>query len=146
MANPAPPPKGKLLAQLDNCRVLVAEDDRINQLAIQRLLQQLNCTPVTVSNGREAVSALARALSEGHPFDAVLMDIQMPDMDGLEATRRIRDPQNPAYSPDLPIIAVTAFAMTGDRETFLQAGMDEFLAKPLDLGALATVLQRFMGE
>ena len=134
------------LGKFADCRVLVAEDDRINQLAIQRLLQRLNCQTVTVENGRAAVNALAMAQNTGDAFDAVLMDIQMPEMDGVEATRQIREPGHPAHSPDIPIIAVTAYAMPGDRENFLEAGMDDFLPKPLELPALATALERALGR
>jgi len=78
------------------------------------------------------------------PFDAVLMDIQMPEMDGLEATQRIRQSTDASFDPRIPIIALTAHAMAGDRERFLTAGMDDYLTKPLEMAALRSVLAKVL--
>ncbi len=115
------------------CRVLLVEDDTINQLGAQRLLEKLGCRVRVASDGAEAVAAVA-----GEPFDCVFMDVQMPVMDGLEATRRIRL----AGHRRLPIVAMTAYAMSGDREKFLAAGMSDYIAKPVEAASLAAALER----
>ena len=106
-------------------RVLVAEDNAVNQKLVILLLTKQGHTPVLVSDGAEAVSAL-----DSQSFDLVLMDVQMPNMDGLEATAAIRERER-ATGIHVPIIAMTANAMKGDRERCLEAGMDAYLAKPL---------------
>ena len=123
-------------------RVLVAEDNRVNQLVIRRLLEQLDHTVVLCGDGRAAVAAVETARP-----DLVLMDVQMPEMDGFTATAAIRERE--AARPGsgrLPIVALTAFAMKGDRERCLAAGMDDYLAKPIRRDQLAAVLARFAGE
>ena len=101
-------------------RVLVAEDNRTNLLVVQTMLQRLGCTVDIAANGIEAVKA-----ASARPYDIILMDMQMPEMDGLTATRKIRtDPEIP---DDLPIIALTANAMAGDRANCLEAGMNGFV-------------------
>ena len=112
-------------------RILLAEDNPINQNLAVRLLEKHGHRVVLVANGKEAVAALER-----QPFDLVLMDLQMPEMDGLEATavirareKRLRD--QPGGSPHVPIIAMTAYAMKGDRERCLEAGMDGYVSKPV---------------
>jgi PAS domain S-box-containing protein len=130
-------------------RVLLVEDDRINRHALQRMLEKEGYGVHCVDNGSKAVDAVRE-----QNFDFILMDIQMPEMDGLEATRRIRHleerPPNDtapglvASSP-MPIIALTAHAMKGDRERFIQAGMDEYLAKPVEFGELKRLLGRMQG-
>src|SRR5581483_3301071 len=92
-------------------RILVAEDDITNQRLAVALLKKLGCRTDTVANGIEAVVAL-----QSIPYDLVLMDCHMPEMDGFQATARIRDGQSGVLNPDIPVIALTAFAMTGDRE------------------------------
>jgi len=114
-------------------RVLLAEDNRINQLVAQRLLQKLGCQTDVVENGRDAVEAVTR-----HRYDIILMDIQMPVMDGFEATTRIRDAETAGAR--LPIVAMTAHAMEGDRDRCLAAGMDGYISKPVNLAALGKVL------
>jgi len=123
-------------------RVLVAEDNRVNQLVIRRLLERLDHTVVLCADGRAAVAAV-----EAERPDLVLMDIQMPEMDGFAATAAIRERE--AARPGrrrLPIVALTAFAMKGDRERCLAAGMDDYLSKPIRRDQLMAVLARFAGE
>jgi len=120
-------------------RVLVAEDNPVNQLVIQGMLDKRGYACDIVANGREALDRLARG---GH--SAVLMDVQMPELDGLEATARIRAQEG--ADEDLPIIAMTASAMEGDRERFLEAGMDDYISKPLRPDQLDAVLERWLGN
>ena len=122
-------------------RVLVAEDNRVNQLVISRMLERLGHTVTLCGNGREAVAAVGQ-----QPFDLVLMDVQMPEMDGLSATEAIRrDERARAGSRRVPIVALTAFAMKGDRERCLAAGMDEYLSKPIQRAELVATLARTFG-
>jgi signal transduction histidine kinase/DNA-binding response OmpR family regulator/HPt (histidine-containing phosphotransfer) domain-containing protein len=129
-------------APLRSLRVLVAEDNRVNQLVIRRLLERLDHTVILCADGRAAVEAV-----EAERPDLVLMDIQMPEMDGFAATAAIRARE--AAHPGgrrLPIVALTAFAMTGDRERCLAAGMDDYLTKPIRRDQLAAILARFAAE
>ena len=116
-------------------RVLLADDARINQLVGVAMLERLGCMVDVVTNGAEAVEAVLR-----EDYDVVLMDCLMPVMDGYEATARIRSLEEGTRRT--PIIALTASAMVGDRERCLAAGMDDYLAKPLDRAALAGVVAR----
>ena len=114
-------------------RILLAEDGAINQQVAVRLLEERGHSVVVVSNGRaavEQVAAQASASSAEPPFDVVLMDVQMPEMDGLEATAAIRRAEAQTGG-HVPIIAMTAHAMKGDRDRFLAAGMDGYVAKPV---------------
>jgi CheY-like chemotaxis protein len=127
------PPVRQMPARRFDLRVLVAEDNPVNQRVAQGLLSKLGIEADLAENGREAVQKIAAQY-----FDVVLMDVQMPEVDGLEATRLIRD-------TDLPqphIIAMTANAMKEDRERCLEVGMDDFLAKPIRLEGLVDVLDR----
>jgi len=117
-------------------RVLVVEDDRVNQRVIEMLLQIVGINPTVVADGEAAVEV---AVLED--WDLVLMDCQMPGIDGYEATRRIRQRLD---GKKLPIIALTANAMTGDRDACLAAGMDDFVAKPIRHDELRTVLERWL--
>jgi PAS domain S-box-containing protein len=120
-------------------RILVAEDNRINVMLATALLCKMGHRVDTVANGREAIEALARA-----PYDLVLMDVHMPEMDGLEATRRIRQAEAAGRRRGrLPVIALTASTLEGDRQVCVEAGMDAFLSKPLNPEALRSVLARF---
>ncbi|OIQ98820.1 signal transduction histidine-protein kinase BarA [mine drainage metagenome] len=121
-------------------RVLVAEDNAANQQVARRLLERRGLRIDTVANGQEALRAL-----ETVPYDLVLMDVQMPVMDGLEATRRIRQAGSRVLNPEVPIVALTAYAMAGDRERCLEAGMDDYIAKPFSVQALEVVLRRWVG-
>lgn len=121
-------------------RVLLAEDDRVSGLVVKRFLRKLGHKPLTASNGREALELL-----RSERFDAVLMDIQMPLLNGLELTRLIRE-GHAGENTTTHIIALTAHAMHGDRETFLKAGMDDYLAKPVDMESLCFALFKAMPE
>jgi CheY-like chemotaxis protein len=116
-------------------RVLLAEDNAVNQRLAVRLLEKRGHRVALVGNGREALAALDR-----EPFDAVLMDVQMPEMDGFEATAAIRQREK-ATGGHLTVIAMTAHAMKGDRERCLEAGMDGYVAKPLRSEELFAVLE-----
>jgi len=117
-------------------RVLVVEDNAVNQKVAQRMLVQLGCRVDVAANGREAVELVATV-----PYDLVLMDVQMPEMDGLEATTEIRRWEG-EHAGQLPIVAMTAHAMSTDRERCLAAGMDDFVSKPVRRGDLVRVLRR----
>jgi PAS domain S-box-containing protein len=123
-------------AALPPMRILVADDNPVNQKVVVRMLERLGQRPDVVANGEEAVAAALRS-----DYDLVLMDIQMPVMDGMEATRRIRAARGP-----LPrIVALSADALPGDRDRFLAAGMDDAVAKPVRLETLAAALRAARG-
>jgi signal transduction histidine kinase/CheY-like chemotaxis protein len=129
---PADAPPARLGERLP-LRLLLAEDNEINQAVALRMLERLGYRAAVAANGVEVLAALER-----EPFDVVLLDVQMPVMDGLEAARRIR-----AHGATRPrLIAMTANAMDGDREACLEAGMDDYVAKPVRLAALAAALER----
>lgn len=132
-ARVAPPRKTSEVA----CRVLLVEDDTINRMAVTKLLKGLGCQVLALENGREALDAIAGGEMR---FDIVFMDIQMPVMDGVEATRRIR--ALPGEEANIPIVAMTAFAMRGDRERFLAEGMNDYLSKPVEVENLRRALSR----
>jgi CheY-like chemotaxis protein len=117
-------------------RVLVVEDNKINQMVAKGLLSKEGADVTMAENGQLGVAAVAAAVS---PFDAVLMDVQMPVMDGYAATRVIRQELGLTH---LPIIAMTANAMASDREACLQAGMDDHVGKPFELSHLVDTLLR----
>jgi len=120
-------------------RVLVVEDNTVNQEVAVGILRKFGLSADVARSGQEALELLGKA-----PYDLVLMDVQMPDMDGLETTKRIRGPLSPALRPDIPIAAMTAHAMQGDRERCLAAGMNDYIAKPVHPAALAAVLQKWL--
>ncbi|MFQ5649523.1 MAG: response regulator [bacterium] len=119
--------------RLQTSKVLVVEDNMVNQKIAQRMLKKLGCRVDCVANGREAVAAVATV-----PYDLVFMDCQMPEMDGFEATRAIRAQEN--ADSHVTIVAMTANAMKGDRERCLEAGMDDYLAKPVARDQLQQVI------
>jgi CheY-like chemotaxis protein/HPt (histidine-containing phosphotransfer) domain-containing protein len=118
-------------------RVLVAEDNAVNQALIEALLRRWGHDVVVVGDGRQVLDAL-----EHQTFDIVLMDVHMPEIDGFEATAMLRERERERSSPRLPVVALTAYAMQGDRERCIQAGMDEYLAKPVRAVELFAVLER----
>jgi len=119
-------------------KVLVAEDIETNQVLMKQLLERRGHRVTVVRDGSEAVQALA-----AEPYDVVLLDIQMPGMDGLEATRIIRDPGSRVLRHDVPIIAVTAHALSDDRARCLAAGMDDYLVKPVVPVQLYRVVEQY---
>jgi CheY-like chemotaxis protein len=118
-------------------RILVAEDNPVNQKMAMRVLGKLGYRAVVVGNGVEAL----HALEEPERFDLVLMDVQMPEMGGLEATASIREREK-GTGRRIPIVAMTAHAMKGDRERCLEAGMDDYVAKPVRADELNQAIQR----
>ena len=125
-------------AQLRGCRILLAEDNDLNAEIVVTILEESGLTVERTADGELCIEAL-----KAHPagyYDAILMDIQMPELDGIEATRRIR-----AFLPDIPIIAMTAHTMKGDAEKCLEAGMQDHIAKPIDPETLFAALQRARG-
>jgi two-component system sensor histidine kinase/response regulator len=133
----SPPPA--VLKRYDNYRILVVDDNSINLKVALKMLNVYGLNTGTATNGREAIRMLSTK-----PFDLVLMDIQMPVMDGYEATARIRDPHSGVRSHDIPIIAMTANAMKGDREKCLQAGMEDYICKPIDPNELQSLLDKWL--
>jgi PAS domain S-box-containing protein len=131
----------KEAARTGACRILLVEDDEINQLSIQGLLEHFGYETLLASDGIQALSALRT-----HRVDAALMDIQMPRMDGVETTRRIRAGQAGAVNKTLPIIALTAHAMEGDRGKFLDAGLNGYISKPVDMDDLKKTLDKILGS
>jgi CheY-like chemotaxis protein len=113
--------------------ILVAEDNQVNQLLMASLLKKLGHQFDLVGDGAAAVEAV-----QNKQYDVVLMDVQMPGVDGVEATHRIRKLDGPAQ--ETPVIALTANAMAGDRERYLAAGMNGYVSKPIDLGELTSAI------
>ncbi|MFZ2956596.1 MAG: response regulator [Candidatus Ozemobacteraceae bacterium] len=120
-------------------RILMAEDNITNQQVALGILKKMGLRADAVANGKEALKAL-----ETLPYDLILMDVHMPEMDGLEATRAIRNPQSAVADHRIPIIAMTANAMQGDRESCLEAGMNDYVAKPITLHALMKALDKWL--
>jgi CheY-like chemotaxis protein len=128
---------GQAMAQLNGARVLLVEDNDMNQELALELFEQANMEVVVAHNGQEALDILGRDAR----FDGVMMDCQMPVMDGYTATREIR--KNPDFQ-HIPVIAMTANAMTDDREKVLEAGMCDHIAKPLDVGEMFTTMAKWI--
>jgi signal transduction histidine kinase/CheY-like chemotaxis protein/HPt (histidine-containing phosphotransfer) domain-containing protein len=139
----APLPSSMLPSEVPErrLRILLAEDNAVNQRLAASLLERRGHKVTIAANGREALTAL-----EGQPFDVVLMDVQMPEMGGFEATAAIRALEAERKAPRLPIIAMTAHAMKGDRERCLAAGMNEYLTKPLDPRQLCALVEQMAGS
>ena len=130
-------------AKLAGTRILLAEDNAVNKMVALALLKRLGCSADAVVNGIEVLDALQRI-----PYALIFMDCQMPEMDGLEATRLIRQREHDASRPcpwpvPVRIVALTASAMQGDREMFLAAGMDDYVSKPVRLADLQAALERW---
>ena len=122
---------------VDSLDILLVEDDEINRMAASAMLQRLGHRVRTATNGAAAMDVLREA-----PFDCVFMDIQMDVMDGVEATRRIRADASGDFDPGIPIVAMTAYAMPGERRLFQEAGMDLYLSKPVEKKTLHDTLRR----
>jgi len=137
-ALPAPPDTAAPAASQAPLRMLLVEDNAINQEIALAMLEDTDYAATPADNGRRAL-----ALWERYPFDVILMDCQMPEMDGFEATRRLRRMEAEQGRSRTPIIALTANAILGDRELCLDAGMDDYLAKPYTCAALLAVLARW---
>ena len=129
--------------------VLLVEDNDINALLARRMLEKVGCDVVVCGNGRAAVDAIQRRLAGSDPpFDLVFMDVHMPILDGLEATRIIKGLYAIQPDPALrapPIVALTANAFEEDRRRCIEAGMDDYLAKPFDRDDLQQVLDKWCG-
>ena len=123
-----------------NAKVLLVEDNPINQMVAQKMLEKIGLKPVTANNGVEALEILHE-----QSFDLVFMDCQMPEMDGFDATREIRrlDIKTLDQQP-LPIVAMTANVMSGDRERCLDVGMDDYIGKPVQRDQLSIVLKKWL--
>jgi PAS domain S-box-containing protein len=122
-------------------RILLAEDDRMNQIFAEAVLTSAGHEVGIAHNGKQAIKML-----EADPFDLILMDISMPEMDGDEAARIIRGSSSGAYDPQIPIVAMTAHALKGDRERFLAAGMNAYISKPVDMDELFLVIAQAMAN
>jgi CheY-like chemotaxis protein/anti-sigma regulatory factor (Ser/Thr protein kinase) len=129
------------LRKLESLSILVAEDNVVNQTVIEAMLRQMGHRVRIVSTGTAALEALVK-----ESFDVVLMDCNMPELDGLDATRALRDGAAGRRAIDVPVIALTANAMDGDRERCLAAGMNDFLAKPVSVAALRIAIDRVCAE
>ncbi|MBF0451273.1 MAG: PAS domain S-box protein [Candidatus Magnetomorum sp.] len=125
--------------QLPTLRILLAEDNKLNQKFVSCLLSQSGHQVFCVANGNEVLQAL-----EQMRFDLILMDVQMPDRDGVSTTKVIRSSRNDLIDADIPIIALTAYAMKGDRERFINAGMDDYITKPVDFNELKWIMTRVL--
>jgi PAS domain S-box-containing protein len=160
--NAAPPTDtGKMMSQQPDApaanvgsdgaprRVLLAEDNEINSLLAKRILEKCGCDYVAVSNGKEAVAEVRRAIAgETPPIDLILMDIFMPQLDGIGAARAINElyAQSECGSAAPPIVALTASAFAEDKKRYLEAGMNDYLAKPFDKASLEAVLRQWLGQ
>ncbi|TYP79724.1 PAS domain S-box protein [Paenibacillus methanolicus] len=117
-------------------KILIAEDNEVNQIVLKRMIEKLGYTATVVSDGREAVEAHQR-----YPYDIVFMDIQLPIMDGLEACKLIKESQAGKKIP--VVVAVTAHAIKGDKQKYLALGMDDYISKPISIDAISTVIERY---
>jgi CheY-like chemotaxis protein len=148
--NELPPEQQKMIkdaqhrdAVLEGRRILIAEDDVRNVYALMNILEPRGCALTVARNGQEAIEALDKAADADAGIDLVLMDIMMPVKDGLTATREIR--KDPRWKK-LPIIALTAKAMPDDQETCLQAGANDYMAKPLDVDKLVSLVRVWLAR
>ncbi|TYK66377.1 response regulator [Colwellia echini] len=131
--------------EFTQCKVLLVEDNRINQEVARHILAEFNITPDLAINGIEAIEHLS-ATCGNKPYDIILMDCQMPEMDGYEATRAIRQGNAGSENKSITIIAMTANAMKGDREKCLDAGMTDYLSKPIDPEKIKEKLQQYFNQ
>jgi signal transduction histidine kinase/FixJ family two-component response regulator/HPt (histidine-containing phosphotransfer) domain-containing protein/PAS domain-containing protein len=138
-SRPVPSPEPGPAETPGRLHVLLAEDNPLNRRVVTHFLTKAGHRVSVAGNGIEALEVLHRT---GRDVDLVLMDIQMPEMGGIEATAAIRESDGKDFDPAVPIIALTAYAMRGDRERMLEAGMDEYVSKPIDMTVLAEVMAR----
>jgi len=137
----APAPAAALTGDaVPSAHILLVEDDAVNQMVLAAMLEQLGCRVDIVDDGKAACEAAARTR-----YGLVFMDCHMPEMDGFEATRRIRDDEARGDGRHTPIVALTALALAGDRERCLSAGMDDYMTKPVRAATLAAAVQRWAG-
>ncbi len=129
----------KISAKFSGKNVLIVEDYFINQEIVQDMLELMDCHVEIAEDGKEAMTKVS-----DKKYDLILMDIQLPEKDGFEVTREIRKTE-PA-SARTPIVALTANAMAGDREKCLEAGMDDYIAKPIDITKLESILKKYLGS
>jgi CheY-like chemotaxis protein len=127
------------MPEYEGNRILIVEDNEINQLLIKKYMEKLGYVSQSVKNGREAVEILKQ-----QTFDIVLMDLQMPEMSGIDATCAIRNPESGVLDSHIPIIAVTAHAMKEDREKCLEVGMNDYISKPLTLQTVKDVILKYL--
>ena len=125
-------------ARKKNIKILIAEDNIINQKLALKLMEKFGFKADAVANGEEAIRSLSMI-----PYDLVLMDVQMPEMDGFQATKKIRDPSSRVINHNIPVIAMTAHAMSGDRKLCLDAGMDNYVAKPINPEELLRTINNY---
>jgi CheY-like chemotaxis protein len=133
--------KGREAKAIGRLRILLAEDDRLSAMAAEKMLEKAGAVVTTVGNGKQALEKL-----KDIEFDLVLMDVQMPVMDGVEATQRIREGRAGLQAEETPIIAMTSYAMPGDREKFLASGMDGYVAKPFVLKNLESEIADVLNQ
>jgi CheY-like chemotaxis protein len=140
--SPAPNPseENEGAARNSSGRILLAEDDQVTRYAVRKLLEKAGYTVIAAENGKEALDLL-----DTEDVDCILMDVQMPVMDGVEATMKIRNSRTGAKA-DTPIIALTSYAMAGDRERFLDAGMNAYLSKPILMDDLKKTVTKVCGS
>ena len=140
-----PPNGAKLPGENDDAissqYILLAEDSPVNQMVAKGILEKMGHRVDVVDNGLKAVEAMKK-----NAYDFILMDCQMPEMDGYKATRLVRDQSTGALDPAVPIIAMTAHAMAGDREKCLEAGMNDYIAKPFKLNQLRSIIKRWKNK
>ena len=124
------------VGNIQGLKILVAEDNAVNQMVLMRMLQNMGCLPDLACDGASAIASVGV-----NAYDVVLMDLNMPGIDGLDATRRIR--KLPFAQGGVPIVALTASATNEDRSACLAAGMDDYLSKPIEIGSLRQALERW---
>ena len=133
-------------AETPTLKILLVEDNKINQEVAVGVLEEFNLATEIANDGQEAIDLLTHAEQSGRPFHLVLMDCQMPRLDGYAATRAIRAGQAGTVTKGIPIIAMTANAMLGDKEKCMAAGMNDYLTKPLEPEALIQALSQWSGK
>jgi CheY-like chemotaxis protein len=140
-STPTPEKAGEVKKDTKKAPILLAEDNLVNQKIALTMLKKLGYLADLASNGVEALRAV-----ENQKYSLIFMDVQMPEMDGLEATRQIRAFEKASSAAETPIVAMTAHAMTGDREKCLQAGMNDYLTKPVQPSELKRILALWVEE